>query len=410
MLKRLAIFVMLLAWVPAGSGTEPQKSTQKNLSWVGTWASSPQLGDDKNGPPSPGFEDSTLRQIVHVSVGGSRLRVRFSNAFGTTALTIPSAHIALAGEASKIQPETDRPITFHGQESVTIPAGALMVSDPLNFHLPPLSSLTITIYLKQPPEGITAHPGSRTTSFVQSGNTVSAPDMHNAASTDHWYFINGVDVEASRSAAAVVILGDSITDGRGSTANKNDRWTDGLARRLLANKRTNHVGVLNQGIGGNRLLRDGLGPNTLARLDRDVLAQTGVRWLIVLEGINDIGTRVSTKTKNEEAATADDMIAAYQQIILRAHAHNIRVYGATILPFGDSFYFTPDGEADRQKVNQWIRASGAFDGVIDFDQVTRDPAAPSHLAAASDSGDHLHPGAAGYRIMSDSVDLGLFTN
>ncbi len=208
------------------------------------------------------------------------------------------------------------------------------------------------------------------------------------------------------------VLGDSITDGRGSTTNGNDRWPDVLARRLQASPATAQVAVLNAGLGGNRLLRDGLGPNALARFDRDVLAQAGVRWLIVLEGINDIGTAAGAREKGEPAATADDIIGAYAQIIERARAHDIRVHGATIMPFeGFTYagYYTPEGEADRQRVNAWIRASGLFDAVIDFDAATRDPERPPRLSAAVDGGDHLHPSAAGYRIMGESIDLKLFS-
>ena len=283
------------------------------------------------------------------------------------------------------------------------------MSDPLDFDLRPLSDLAVTVYLRGAPADVTSHPGSRTTSYLQAGDAVSAADLATAVRVDHWYFLNGIDVLARRSAGAIVILGDSITDGHGSTTNGNDRWPDNLARRLQSAKALAEVAVLNDGIGGNRLLRDGLGPNALARVDRDVLVQPGVRWLIVLEGINDIGTRVSAKAKGESAATADDLIGAYEQIIARAHACDIRVYGATILPFeGAANYFTPDGEADRRKVNDWIRTSGRFDGVIDFDAVTRDPGRPSRLSPAVDGGDHLHPSPAGYRIMADAVDLALF--
>ena len=219
---------------------------------------------------------------------------------------------------------------------------------------------------------------------------------------------NGVDVLAGKSTAAIVTLGDSITDGSKSTTNANNRWPDELARRLQTNKGTQKVAVLNEGIGGNRLIHDRTAQNALARFDRDVLAQDGVRWLIVLEGVNDLGTRVSAKEHNEQAATADDLISAYEQIIFRAHAHNIRVYGATILPFEGAHYFTQDGEADRQKVNQWIRTSGQFDAVIDFDAVTRDSKNTSHFSEAADSGDHLHPADGGYKIMGGAVDLKLF--
>jgi len=376
--------------------------------WVGTWASSPQLEDPGNALPSPGFADTTLRQVVHVSIGGSRIRVRFSNLFGTTPLTIPSAHVALSAGGSAIHPESDKALTFDGRPSVSVPPGALMYSDPLDFDLVPLSDLAVTIYLRGAPEDITTHAGSRATSYFVAGQSVSSAAMPTAGRIDHWYFLNGVDVLTRDSAAAVAVLGDSITDGRNSTTNGNGRWPDDLARRLQANQNTANVGVLNEGIGGNRLVHDHLGPNALARLDRDILAQSGVRWLIVLEGINDIGTRASNRGQDEHPATVQEIIAAYEQIILRAHAHNILVYGATMLPYEGAFYYSPDGEADRQTINRWIRTSGKFDGVIDFDAVTRDPRNPSHLAPAMDSGDHLHPADAGYKALSDAVDLTLF--
>lgn len=376
--------------------------------WVGTWASSPQLGDGQNAPPDPGLKDSTLRQVVRVSLGGNKLRVRFSNAFGREQLTLTSAQIAISAGASAIQPQTDKPLTFDGSPSVTIPAGALMVSDPLSFDLPALADLAVTIHVSDAPATVTSHPGSRTTSYLQSGDLVSAAELPKAITVEHWYILNGIDVSAGASAGSIVTLGDSITDGAKSTTNKNSRWPDALARRLQQNKSTAQIGILNEGIGGNRLLHDGLGPNALARFDRDVLAQSGVRWLIVLEGINDLGTRMNAQARGEHAATLEQMIGAYEQIIIRAHAHNIKVYGATILPYEGAFYFTPEGEADRQAINKWIRTSGKFDGVIDLDAATRDAQHETHLSAAADSGDHLHPADRGYQIMGDAVDLKLF--
>jgi lysophospholipase L1-like esterase len=395
--------LVLLAFVVALPASAAER-------WVGTWASSPQLATPVQHPPGQGFADTTVRQLVRVSIGGKRIRVRLSNAFGTAPLTIVGAHVALAnGAQSAIRADTDRALAFHGRASVTMPAGAVAVSDPLDFALPPLADVALSLYLKGAPDTITLHPGSRTTSYLQPGDALAAADLTAPAKIDHWYFINGIDVEAGPEAAAVIVLGDSITDGRGSTTNGNDRWPDRLARRLQANPATAQVAVLNHGIGGNRLLRDGLGPNALARLDRDVLAQTGARWLVVLEGVNDLGTRVAARTKGESWATADDIIGAYEQIARRAQAHGLRVYGATILPLeGFANYAAPDVEADRQRINDWIRTGGAFDGVVDFDRATRDPAHPARLSAAVDGGDHLHPSAAGYEVMANAVDLALF--
>jgi lysophospholipase L1-like esterase len=366
--------------------------------WVGSWAASPQLTEPANMPPEPGLADATLRQVVRVSLGGTRLRVRFSNAFGTKPLTILAAHVAESAGGGAIRPEGGQPLRFGGRTSVTIPTGAPMVSDPVDFDLAPLSDLAVTIRVQDPTGAVTGHPGARCTSYLHGGDVVTEPDLPQAARTPHWYYLCGVDVEAAE-AAAVAVLGDSITDGRGSPTDGNGRWTDHLARRLREGAWAGRVGVLNQGLGGNRLLNDGLGPNALARLDRDVLAQPGVRWLIVLEGINDLGTR---------SATARDLIAAYEQIILRAHARGIRVYGATLMPCEGSSYFNPGLEAARQEVNAWIRDAGRFDAVIDFDAATRDPRRPSRLSDAVDGGDHLHPGAEGYRIMAAAVDLMLF--
>jgi len=373
--------------------------------WVGTWGTSPQLTEPRNLPPSPGLTSNTLRQIVQVSVGGERLRVRFSNAFGTNPVTMNSIHLALSAGGSAIETNSDCALTFQGKASVAIPAGKAVVSDPVDFDLAPLSDLAVTIDLGNTSAAVTGHPGSRTTSYLQAGDWVSARDLSGAAKTEHWYILTGIDAEVKNSSAAVVTLGDSITDGRGSGTDKNDRWPDDLARRLQAGKSTADIAVLNEGIGGNCVLRGGLGPTALSRFDRDVLSQSGVRWLIVLEGVNDIGG-----SRGTNSPVADDLIAAFGKMIEQAHARNIRVYGATITPFGGSFYDHPGHEAARAKVNDWIRTSGKFDAVVDFDAAVRDRQNPSHLSPAADSGDHLHPNEAGYKMVAEAVNLDLFKN
>ena len=400
----------LLVWLVALGFALPAvaKKAPPPEKWIFTWACAPQLCEVKNLPPSPGFDDCTLRQFVRVSIGGKTLRLRLTNEFGDAPLTILGVRVALGAEGSAIDSATDQALKFGGQATVVIPAGSQMLSDPLDFPLAPLARVALTLQLKGAPRNVTAHPGSRTTSyFIQDGDSGKA-DFSHATTVDHWYFISGVEVKAPSSCNALAVLGDSITDGRGTTTNQDNRWPDDLSRRLQAETPKHGVAVLNMGIGGNRVLQDGLGPSALSRLDRDVLAQPGVKWLIVFEAINDLGTAVDDRKNGRPAATAQDLILAYQQIIQRAHDHDIRVYGATITPYGGCFYYSEEGEADRQALNQWIRTSRAFDAVIDFDQALRDPDDPLHLAASFDSGDHLHLNPAGYQVMAQTVDLKLF--
>lgn len=404
--RNLVVLLSTLSLVSYSAATAKDKDEH----WVGTWATAPTKDvSTAQAAPRPDLAGSTLRQIVHVSLGGKRIRVKFSNAFGAAALKFASAHLASSAGGSAIKAGTDRTLTFGGQPSATIPAGALIVSDPIDFDLLPLSDLVVSVQVDSVPGDLTVHSASHATSYVEKGDSVAKADLSSAAPIQHWYFLSGIDVEAENSSAAVVTLGDSITDGTNSTANKNERWPDTLARRLQANKKTSHVGVLNLGIGGNRILHDGSGQNALARLDRDVLAQTGVRYLVVLEGINDIGNSQYAESRHEEAVHAEDLIRAFEQIVARAHAHNILVYGATILPFEGAKYFSPAGEADRQAVNKWMRTGGKLDGVIDLDAATRDPQSNSRLVKAADSGDHLHPADDGYRMMGEAVDLKLFS-
>ena len=360
------------------------------------------------------MRDATLRQIVHLSVGGTELRVHLSNAFGTAPLRIDSVHIArpLSPSSDAIDAATDKALTFGGSSEVVIPAGAEYISDPVDYPVSALSNLAISFHLSEPPAQQTGHPGSRATSYVVHGTLVSAATLPNATKVDHWYQIAGVDVTTPADPVSIVALGDSITDGHASTTNGNDRWTDDLAERLQGSPTTSQIGVLNQGIGGNHLLVDGLGPNALARFNRDVLAQTGVRYVIVLEGVNDLGglTRLGEVPIAEHEALVAHILAAYQQMILRAHAHGIEIIGGTITPYAGSDYYHPTArdEQDRDAVNAWIRASGHFDAVIDFDMVMRDPSHPDRLLPSYDSGDHLHPSPAGYRAMANAIPLSLF--
>jgi lysophospholipase L1-like esterase len=383
--------------------------------WVGSWAASQQIPEPANSLAPDDLRDATLRQIVHLSIGGPTLRVHLSNVFGTEPLHFAAVHIAkpLPAAASRINPATDKALTFSGNPDVIVPAGAEYISDPIDYPMAPLSNLAVSLYLDTPPAQQTGHPGSRATSYLVHGNLVSAADLPDAKKVDHWYLLSGVDVVQPSGAASIVALGDSITDGHGATTNANDRWPDVFAQRLQANPATRTRGVLNQGIGGNHLLTDGLGPNALSRFDRDALAQPDVRYLIVLEGVNDLGglTRIAEVSPAEHSALVQRILAAYEQIIVRAHAHGIRVIGATILPYMGSDYYHPGpaSDADRQAINQWIRAPGHFDAVVDFDQVTRDPSHPERLLPLYDSGDHLHPSPAGYRAMGEAIPLSLFT-
>lgn len=383
--------------------------------WIGSWAASQQRPEPQNSLAPEDLRDATLRQIVHLSLGGSRIRVHLSNRFGTAPFHITAVHVALpvSRTSGEIKPQTDKTLTFFGDSDVTIPAGAEYISDPLAFVVPALSDLAITLRIDLPPAEQTGHPGSRETSFLAHGDLVASGPLLNAKQVDHWYFISAVDVMApTADAIAIVTLGDSITDGHGATTNGNDRWPDALAQRLQKEPRTHEIAVLNHGIGGNRLLLDGLGPNALARFDHDVVAQTRARYLIVLEGINDIGTltRDHDVPQSEHDALVHHMIGAYEQMILKAHAHGIVAIGATILPFAGSGYYHPGqaSEADRQAVNQWIRTPGHFDAVIDLDKITRDPQHPDHLLPNYDSGDGLHPSPAGYAAMANAIPLSLF--
>ncbi len=377
-----------------------------NKKWVGTWSTAPQLVETHNNPPNPGLSNNTLRQIVRPSIGGDSLRIRFSNEFSSKPVTLKEVRVAISNGGGVIDTSTDKIIYFGGKQEITMDGGNAVISDPFHFDLKPRTDIAITIYFGNTSPDVTGHPGSRTTSYLLSGNKISQEDFSNAVTTDHWYVINTIDVLAPETAAAVVILGNSITDGRGSGTNKQNRWPDELARRLQENPDTRLVAVLNQGIGGNAVLNGGLGPTALKRFKRDVIDQNGVKWLIIFEGINDIGGAWGAQGS---AKVAKDLIAAYGQMIDSAHAKGIKVYGATLLPFAGSSYDSPDHQNAWKTVNDWIRNSGRFDAVIDLQKAMSDPATPSKLLQAADTGDHLHPNENGHRMIAEAVDLNLFT-
>jgi lysophospholipase L1-like esterase len=403
----------------------PGRSTQAQSAgehWVATWSTAgvgrPQTppliplppGSAPVPPPAPflHFDNQTLREIVHTSVGGSRLRLVLSNAFGTSPLTVGAAHVALRDRESAIIPASDRVLTFSGRPTMTIPAGAMLLTDPIALAVPPASDIAIDLYLPgntNGPSPVTMHNGALQTSYVtETGNHAGKPAPPVVATTQSWFGLARVEVLAPATVETVVAFGDSITDGSRSTPDTNSRWPDVLARRLSS--RNVALSVANSGIGGNRVLSEGAfqaGINALARFDRDALDVPGARHVIVLEGINDIGN-----ARQNPTPTAEDLIAAHKQLITRAHVRGVSIYGGTLTPFEGAAYFTQVGEAKRQALNEWIRKSGAYDGVIDFDAATHDPSHPAQFLAQYDSGDHLHPNDAGYKAMGEAIDLAVF--
>ncbi len=371
-------------------------------------------------PPSPTFDDQTIRMVVRTTIGGERLRIRFSNEFGTAPIAIGAAHVALVSQGAKIVPQSDRVLTFAGKPSTSIPPGSPMLSDPVDLKVLPFAEIAISIYLPVKTPASSTHFWAQHETYIStSGDFTAKADVPDATMKTSWYWLADVEVWASDQTAATVTLGDSITDGVGAKQGEYSDWPDILASRLVVKQGSSPLAVLNEGIGGNRILHDGAGVSALARFDRDVLALPGVTNLIVLEGINDIGwphmkPRPPTNgtSQNEgpfarETVSAENLVAGLQQIIERAHEHGIRVFGATLTPFEGADYYSADGEVERQAVNQWIRTGGAFDGVFDFDAAVRDPNHPSEFREDYQSGDHLHPSAAGYKAMADAINLSL---
>lgn len=384
--------------------------------WVGTWGASPQSGVEPvfGPPPTPvQFSNQTIRMIARISKGGDRVRVRLDNTFGTDSLVIGAAHVAKHSSGSNIVPDSDRSLTFGGSPTITIPPGALVISDPARLNVADLTELAVSVFLPDPTAGLSVHSLGVQTTYISAagaGDITAAPTIPTPTTALVRYFFSAIDVRADDDAKAIVTFGDSITDGFASTVDANRRWPDRLAERLLGHGRSDDLSVVNEGISGNRLLHNVIGPDALSRFDRDVIAQANAAFVVVMLGINDIGFSAFPSPFASQAVSADQIIQAYRQLISRAHAKDLKIFGATLTPFEGAFYFSQAGEVKRQAVNHFIRTGGEFDGVIDFDRVTRDPSQPTKLLPLYDSGDHLHPNDAGYQAMANAIDLRLFNS
>ncbi|HET6438216.1 MAG TPA: SGNH/GDSL hydrolase family protein [Anaeromyxobacter sp.] len=422
--KRPDVFPSLLARLLAASllaalAASPAPSSAAEEVWVPTWTASPQPVWDgtffANPSIPPSLRNQTVRQYARVSVGSGRIRVVLSNEYGKAPVTLGAVHVAMGAAHGAIVPGTDKALTFGGSPSVTIPPGAPAVSDSVDFKLPALGKVAVSFFVPEVAAASTWHNDAQETTYLSAdGNFVGEARFDAAQKANSRIYLTKILAQAAPGTRAVVLFGDSITDGDGSTPNADRRWPDVLAERLQ--KAGARVAVANQGISGCRVLRDRMGDNALARLDRDVLAQEHADTVVLMMGINDVGWPGTILVRKGEAApTAEEIIAGYQQIVARAHAHGFKILGATLTPFEDAFhnwmplygFNSPEKEAKREALNRWIRTSGAFDGVIDFDALTRDPANPKHLKAEFDSGDHLHPNDAGYKAMAESIDLKL---
>jgi lysophospholipase L1-like esterase len=427
--KRLVLTVVAVAFAMGGARTGAADKER----WIGTWATGgawrlpaqsvaptappvvPQgtAPTSIQAPPPPPLRlnNQTLRQVVHTTIGGNRVRVVLSNVFGTAPLAIGAASLALRSSDAAVVAGSSRPLTFGSRPSTTIPAGAVVVSDPVALAVPAAADLAIDLFLPMNSDTwsapLTIHNTGLQTNYLSPEGDHTGKAFTPASTMTSWFLLARVEVTAPASSRAVVAIGDSITDGTRSTTDTNNRWPDALARRLQSQSSTRDISVLNVGIGGNRLIAESVphfGINALARFDRDVLAQPGVAYVVVLEGINDIGMGL----RGTAGPSAADLIAAHGQLVERAHAKGLKIFGGTLLPFEGAAYFNPEGEAKRQAVNEWIRTSKVYDAVIDFDAAVRDPKNPTRLLPAYDSGDKLHPSDAGYKAMAEAIDLKLF--
>jgi len=398
--RPLALSALLFATVATGIS-----SAHSDDKWVGTWASAQQGTNVAFGGVTPVFTNQTLRQIVRVSIGGSTLRVRLSNVIGAEPLTISAASVAKRNSGASIHESSLRPLTFSGAESVTIPDGAYILSDPVALTVNAFDDLAVSLYLSEETAVPTQHNAALQTNYVSTaGNYAGATELSVESMNQSWYLLSGVDVLAPSGTTVIATFGDSITDGTNSTSDANSRYPDLLAQRIAAQSET--ASVLNLGIAGNRVLHSLIGPNALARFDRDVIGRPGVTHVILLEGINDIGLPGLIGLTTQEV-TAEQIIGGYQQLIERAHTHGISIIGSTLTPYKTSLYYTEEGDAKRMAVNDWVRSSGAFDGYVDFDLALQDPENPLQFLPMFDSGDNLHPSDIGYQAMADTIDLAL---
>jgi lysophospholipase L1-like esterase len=387
--------------------------------WITAWATAAYAQFSAPGvPEEPSLENKTIRMVIRPTLGGHSMRVRFSNEFGSLPVRIGAAHVAVTDRDSTTKQGTDHILSFAGKSSVSIPAGAPLISDPVEMDITPFTELTISIYLPAKTPVTTLHGLAKHTSWFAAGDQSGSLNTVDALPRDSWFFLSSLEVLAPESASAIVAFGDSITDGAGAGVSHYADWPDKLAQRFAASRPNNHTAILNEGISGNRILHDAAGTAALARFDRDVLGKSGVKGLIVLEGINDIGfprirmeeLKSPSTPKNpfvSEKVSAEEIIAGLQQLIVRAHEHGLLIFGATLTPCEGTNSWDAEGEAIRQRVNQWIRAAGAYDGFIDFDSVIRDPEHPSRMKAIYDSGDHIHPNDAGYQVMANAIDLNM---
>jgi lysophospholipase L1-like esterase len=421
MKQRLTV---LLVAAQLGFFTVAQAQRKSPDHWVATWATAELLV--RTPPPAPaaipaaaapaappkaapagarGFHNQTVRMAARVSIGGHRLRVKIANAFGSAPLVVGAAHIAVRGKESEIVAGTDHALSFAGKPGCTIGPGIVEISDPVDMTVAPLATLSVSLYFPEDTGAPTGHATALHYTYIKEGDATAAASLPDAQRTEQYYWLAGIDVMAPAEAATVVAFGDSITDGARSVTETDHSWPALLGARLAANKATANIGVANLGIGGNRVLRDVSGASALARFDRDVLSQSGVKWVMVLEGINDIGHGAVAPA---EAVTAEELIAGHKAIVEMAHAHGIQAIGCTLTPYEGANYARETGEAIREALNTWIRTSGVYDAVVDFDAATRDASNPKHIRAEFDPGDHLHPNNAGYEAMANAVNLAIF--